>query len=87
MEILCPIIKLETLFEASGCRICQESVSVLRHLCNFILTFIVSVAAIKDVDRYHEKLAVSLYSSALPPNLSSTKLGVITSDDFPLHYR
>ncbi|XP_075363059.1 tetratricopeptide repeat protein 14 isoform X2 [Mycteria americana] len=44
-------------------------------------------AAIKDVDRYHEKLTVSLYSSALPPNLSSTKLGVITSDDFPLHYR
>ncbi|KAL2301295.1 hypothetical protein Nmel_011863 [Mimus melanotis] len=44
-------------------------------------------AALKDVDRYHEKLAVSLYSSALPPNLSSTKLGVITSDDFPLHYK
>ncbi|KAM6198816.1 tetratricopeptide repeat protein 14 isoform 1-T1 [Sarcoramphus papa] len=44
-------------------------------------------AAIKDVDRYHEKLTVSLYSSALPPNLSSTKLGVITSDDFPLHYK
>ncbi|KAM9279338.1 tetratricopeptide repeat protein 14 [Morus bassanus] len=44
-------------------------------------------AAIKDIDRYHEKLTVSLYSSALPPNLSSTKLGVITSDDFPLHYR
>ncbi|KAM9378333.1 tetratricopeptide repeat protein 14 [Phaethornis superciliosus] len=44
-------------------------------------------AAIKDVDRYHEKLTVSLYNSALPPSLSSTKLGVITSDDFPLHYR
>ncbi|XP_065700561.1 tetratricopeptide repeat protein 14 isoform X1 [Patagioenas fasciata] len=44
-------------------------------------------AAIKDVDRYHEKLTVSLYSSALPPNLCSTKLGVITSDDFPLHYK
>uniref|UniRef100_A0A8C0FML6 Tetratricopeptide repeat domain 14 n=1 Tax=Bubo bubo TaxID=30461 RepID=A0A8C0FML6_BUBBB len=44
-------------------------------------------AAIKDIDRYHEKLTASLYSSALPPNLSSTKLGVITSDDFPLHYR
>ncbi|KAK2538378.1 Ttc14 [Columba guinea] len=44
-------------------------------------------AAIKDVDRYHEKLTVSLYSSALPPNLSSTKLGVITSDDFPLHHK
>ncbi|XP_062438512.1 tetratricopeptide repeat protein 14 [Rhea pennata] len=44
-------------------------------------------AAVKDVDRYHEKLTVSLYSSALPPNLCSTKLGVITSDEFPLHYR
>ncbi|NWW94367.1 TTC14 protein, partial [Rhynochetos jubatus] len=44
-------------------------------------------AAIKDVDRYHEKLTVSLYSSALPPSLSSTKLGVITSDDFPLHHK
>nr|XP_009682206.1 PREDICTED: tetratricopeptide repeat protein 14 [Struthio camelus australis] len=44
-------------------------------------------AAVKDVDRYHEKLTISLYSSALPPYLSSTKLGVITSDEFPLHYR
>ncbi|XP_068001180.1 tetratricopeptide repeat protein 14 isoform X2 [Melanerpes formicivorus] len=44
-------------------------------------------AAIKDIDRYHEKLTVSLYSSALPPSLSSTKLGVITSDDLPLHYK
>ncbi|NWR70205.1 TTC14 protein, partial [Centropus unirufus] len=45
------------------------------------------IRAIKDIDRYHEKLVVSLYSSALPPSLSSTKLGVITSDDFPLHYK
>lgn len=44
-------------------------------------------AAVKDVDRYHEKITLSLYSSALPPNLSSTKLGVITSEDLPLHYR
>ncbi|NXP03500.1 TTC14 protein, partial [Thinocorus orbignyianus] len=44
-------------------------------------------AAVKDVDRYHQKLTVSLYSSALPPNFSSTKLGVVTSDDFPLHYK
>ncbi|NXG64399.1 TTC14 protein, partial [Hemiprocne comata] len=58
-----------------------------KHFCTLIQTFTVSVAAIKDVDRYHEKLTVSLYSSALPPNFSNTKLGVITSDDFPLHYR
>ncbi|XP_074860787.1 tetratricopeptide repeat protein 14 [Carettochelys insculpta] len=44
-------------------------------------------AAIKDIDRYHEKLTVSLHSSALPPSLSSTKLGVISSDDLPLHHR
>ncbi|XP_067392573.1 tetratricopeptide repeat protein 14 isoform X2 [Emydura macquarii macquarii] len=44
-------------------------------------------AAIKDIDRYHEKLTLSLHSSALPPNLSSTKLGVISSEELPLHYR
>ncbi|XP_032639733.1 tetratricopeptide repeat protein 14 isoform X2 [Chelonoidis abingdonii] len=43
-------------------------------------------AAIKDIDRYHEKLTISLHSSALPPSLSSTKLGVISSEDLPLHY-
>ncbi|XP_036045993.1 tetratricopeptide repeat protein 14 [Onychomys torridus] len=44
-------------------------------------------AGIKDIDRYHEKLAVSLYSSSLPPHLSGIKLGVITSEDLPLYYR
>uniref|UniRef100_A0A8D0HAS9 S1 motif domain-containing protein n=1 Tax=Sphenodon punctatus TaxID=8508 RepID=A0A8D0HAS9_SPHPU len=44
-------------------------------------------AAIKDIDRYHEKLTASLNSSALPPSLASTKLGVISSEDLPLHYR
>ncbi|XP_077204437.1 tetratricopeptide repeat protein 14 [Paroedura picta] len=44
-------------------------------------------AAIKDIDRYHEKLTVSLHSSALSPSLASTKLGVISSEDLPLHYR
>ncbi|XP_055977748.1 tetratricopeptide repeat protein 14 [Sorex fumeus] len=44
-------------------------------------------AGIKDIDRYHEKLAVSLYNSSLPPHLSSTKLGVISSEELPLHYR
>uniref|UniRef100_A0A8C5YV55 S1 motif domain-containing protein n=1 Tax=Marmota marmota marmota TaxID=9994 RepID=A0A8C5YV55_MARMA len=43
-------------------------------------------AGIKDIDRYHEKLAVSLYSSALPPHLSGIKLGVITSEELPLYY-
>ncbi|XP_042314480.1 tetratricopeptide repeat protein 14 [Sceloporus undulatus] len=44
-------------------------------------------AAIKDIDRYHEKLTVSLHSSALSPSLASTKLGVVSSEDLPLHYR
>ncbi|XP_001362728.1 tetratricopeptide repeat protein 14 [Monodelphis domestica] len=44
-------------------------------------------AGIKDIDRYHEKLVVSLYSSSLPPHLSEMKLGVISSEDLPLHYR
>ncbi|XP_035306375.1 tetratricopeptide repeat protein 14 isoform X2 [Cricetulus griseus] len=43
-------------------------------------------AGIKDIDRYHEKLAVSLYSSSLPPQMSSIKLGVITSEELPLYY-
>ncbi|KAF7242559.1 Tetratricopeptide repeat protein 14 [Varanus komodoensis] len=45
------------------------------------------ITAIKDIDRYHEKLTVSLHSSALSPSLASTKLGVISLDDLPLHYR
>ncbi|KAL4824414.1 hypothetical protein H8958_020292 [Nasalis larvatus] len=44
-------------------------------------------AGIKDIDRYHEKLAVSLYSSSLPPHLSGIKLGVISSEELPLYYR
>lgn len=44
-------------------------------------------AGIKDIDRYHEKLAVSLYGSSLPPHLSGIKLGVISSEELPLYYR
>ncbi|XP_006869887.1 PREDICTED: tetratricopeptide repeat protein 14-like [Chrysochloris asiatica] len=44
-------------------------------------------AGIKDIDRYHEKLAVSLYSSSLPPHLAGIKLGVISSEELPLYYR
>ncbi|XP_070609786.1 tetratricopeptide repeat protein 14 isoform X4 [Erythrolamprus reginae] len=44
-------------------------------------------AAIKDIDRYHEKLSVSLHKSALSPSLANTKLGVISSEDLPAHYR
>ncbi|KQK81095.1 tetratricopeptide repeat protein 14 [Amazona aestiva] len=54
---------------------------------DIVIGKITSIPVVKDVDRYHEKLAVSLYSSPLPPHLCKTKLGVITSDDFPLHYK
>ncbi len=43
-------------------------------------------AGVKDIDRYHEKLTLSLYSSALPPHLDKVKLGVISKEDLPLHY-
>ncbi|KAL8188065.1 UNVERIFIED_CONTAM: Tetratricopeptide repeat protein 14, partial [Gekko kuhli] len=55
---------------------------LIQALMLFVLT-----AAIKDIDRYHEKLTVSLHSSALSPSLASTKLGVVSSEDLPLHYR
>ncbi|XP_048398103.2 tetratricopeptide repeat protein 14 isoform X2 [Stegostoma tigrinum] len=44
-------------------------------------------AALKDVDRYHERLAVTLHPSALPTHLSHWKLGVISRDDLPTYYR
>ncbi|XP_003794320.1 tetratricopeptide repeat protein 14 [Otolemur garnettii] len=44
-------------------------------------------AGIKDIDRYHEKLAVSLYNSSLPSHLSGIKLGVISAEELPLYYR
>ncbi|KAI4902086.1 hypothetical protein NFI96_014700 [Prochilodus magdalenae] len=43
-------------------------------------------AGVKDIDRYHEKLTISLYSSSLAPNLERIKLGVISKEDLPLHY-
>uniref|UniRef100_A0A8C4SNV1 Tetratricopeptide repeat domain 14 n=1 Tax=Erpetoichthys calabaricus TaxID=27687 RepID=A0A8C4SNV1_ERPCA len=43
-------------------------------------------AGVKDIDRYHAKLTVSLQSSSLPPDLSHLKLGVISVDDMPAHY-
>ncbi|KAM4771655.1 tetratricopeptide repeat protein 14 isoform 2-T2 [Rhinophrynus dorsalis] len=44
-------------------------------------------AAVKDIDRYHEKLTLSLHKSALPTHMSSVKLGVITSEDMPEYYK
>ncbi|KAG9351165.1 hypothetical protein JZ751_025055 [Albula glossodonta] len=43
-------------------------------------------AGVKDIDRYHGKLTVSLHTSSLSPNLAKLKLGVISKEDMPLHY-
>ncbi|KAG5275482.1 hypothetical protein AALO_G00120810 [Alosa alosa] len=43
-------------------------------------------AGLKDVDRYHGKLTVSLHPSSLAPRHSSLKLGVISREDLPIHY-
>lgn len=43
-------------------------------------------AGVKDIDRYHEKLTISLFSSSLAPHLEKVKLGVISKEDLPLHY-
>ncbi|MCJ8737587.1 hypothetical protein PDJAM_G00025770 [Pangasius djambal] len=43
-------------------------------------------AGVKDIDRYHEKLTISLYSTSLALNMERTKLGVISKEDLPLHY-
>uniref|UniRef100_A0A8C1E908 Tetratricopeptide repeat domain 14 n=1 Tax=Cyprinus carpio carpio TaxID=630221 RepID=A0A8C1E908_CYPCA len=43
-------------------------------------------AGVKDIDRYHEKLTLSLYSSSLATHLDKVKLGVISKEDLPLHY-
>lgn len=45
-----------------------------------------ATAGVKDIDRYHEKLTLSLYPSSLAPHLNKVKLGVISKEDLPLHY-
>ncbi|XP_075124692.1 tetratricopeptide repeat protein 14 isoform X2 [Leptodactylus fuscus] len=44
-------------------------------------------AAVKDIDRYHEKITLSLHKSSLPSHLSHLKLGVISSEDMPEYYK
>uniref|UniRef100_A0A674CNC8 Tetratricopeptide repeat domain 14 n=1 Tax=Salmo trutta TaxID=8032 RepID=A0A674CNC8_SALTR len=43
-------------------------------------------AGVKDIDRYHEKITISLQPSSRAPNLMSLKLGVFSRDDLPLQY-
>ncbi|XP_073531074.1 LOW QUALITY PROTEIN: tetratricopeptide repeat protein 14 [Phyllobates terribilis] len=44
-------------------------------------------AAVKDIDRYHEKITLSLHKSSLPSHLSHLKLGVTSSEDMPEYYK
>ncbi|XP_056234653.1 tetratricopeptide repeat protein 14 isoform X2 [Seriola aureovittata] len=43
-------------------------------------------AGVKDIDRYQEKITVSLHQASLSPSLESIKLGVITREELPVHY-
>lgn len=46
-----------------------------------------SVAAVKDIDRYQEKITVSLQQASLSPSLGHIKLGVVAREELPIHYR
>ncbi|XP_071342482.1 tetratricopeptide repeat protein 14 isoform X2 [Trachinotus anak] len=43
-------------------------------------------AGVKDIDRYQEKITVSLQPTSLTPSLKHIKLGVITREELPVHY-
>ncbi|XP_047231168.1 tetratricopeptide repeat protein 14 isoform X2 [Girardinichthys multiradiatus] len=43
-------------------------------------------AGVKDIDRFQEKITVSLHQASLSPSLERIKLGVITKEDLPIHY-
>ncbi|XP_061831502.2 tetratricopeptide repeat protein 14 [Nerophis lumbriciformis] len=43
-------------------------------------------AGVKDIDRYQEKITVSLLQTSLSPRSESVQLGVINKDELPLHY-
>lgn len=59
--------------------------NVLDPLLNSVLSL--SVAAVKDIDRYQEKITVSLHQASLSPSLENIKLGVIAREELPTHYR
>ncbi|KAM3876343.1 tetratricopeptide repeat protein 14 [Diretmus argenteus] len=43
-------------------------------------------AGVKDIDRYQEKITVSLLPSSLSSSLDKIKLGVISREELPIHY-
>ncbi|XP_041647029.1 tetratricopeptide repeat protein 14 isoform X2 [Cheilinus undulatus] len=43
-------------------------------------------AAVKDIDRYQEKITISLHQASLSSSLENIKLGVIPREELPIHY-
>ncbi|XP_068599471.1 tetratricopeptide repeat protein 14 isoform X2 [Brachionichthys hirsutus] len=43
-------------------------------------------AAVKDIDRYQEKITVSLLQASVSPRLEHSKLGVVAREELPVHY-
>ncbi|XP_049443528.1 tetratricopeptide repeat protein 14 isoform X1 [Epinephelus fuscoguttatus] len=43
-------------------------------------------AAVKDIDRYQEKITVSLHPASLSSSLEHIKLGVFPREELPIHY-
>ncbi|XP_020510878.1 tetratricopeptide repeat protein 14 isoform X1 [Labrus bergylta] len=43
-------------------------------------------AAVKDIDRYQEKVTVSLHQASLSSKMEHVKLGVIPREELPTHY-
>lgn len=43
-------------------------------------------AGVKDIDRYQEKITVSLHQSSLSSSLEHIRLGVISREELPVHY-
>nr|XP_046248018.1 tetratricopeptide repeat protein 14 isoform X2 [Scatophagus argus] len=41
---------------------------------------------VKDIDRYQEKITISLHQTSVSPSFERVKLGVITREDLPKHY-
>lgn len=52
-----------------------------------MISFLTRAAAVKDIDRYQEKITVSLHQASLSPSLEHIKLGVVASEELPKHYR
>ncbi|XP_037626606.1 tetratricopeptide repeat protein 14 isoform X1 [Sebastes umbrosus] len=43
-------------------------------------------AAVKDIDRYQEKITVSLHQASISPIFEHVKLGVFPREELPIHY-